>query len=71
MTLILLNLYGVNTTSLIAGLGIAGAVLGLALQDALKDIFNGLSIIFDNYFVVGDLVDYNGFVGTVTDFGLK
>ena len=58
---ILLNLYGVNTTSLIAGLGIAGVALAFGLQEALKDIVSGIGIIMDNYFVVGDVVDYNGF----------
>lgn len=71
MCIILLNLYGVNTASLIAGLGVAGVALAFGLQEALKDIVSGISIIFDNYFVVGDIVDYNGFIGTVTEFGLK
>ncbi len=71
MVLALLSLYGFNINSLLAGLGIAGVVLGLGLQDALKDIFSGISIIFDDYFVVGDIVDYEGFVGTIIEFGLK
>lgn len=71
MVLVLLDLYGIDTSSIIAGLGIAGVVLGFALQDALKDIINGITIIMDNYFVVGDYVDYNGFVGIVIEFGLK
>ena len=40
MIILVLNLYGVNTTSLIAGLGVAGVVLGFALQEALKDFIN-------------------------------
>jgi len=71
IAIVLLNLYGVNTTSLIAGLGIAGVVIGFALQEALKDFINGISIIFDNYFVVGDIVEFEGFTGTVIEFGLK
>lgn len=71
MALFLLNLYGINTNSLIAGLGVAGVVLGFALQEALKDIINGISIIFDNYFVVGDIVTFEDFTGTVIEFGLK
>lgn len=69
--LIILNIYGVNTTSVLAGLGIAGVVIGLALQDALKDIIGGINIIMDNYYVVGDLVKINDFTGYVTHFGLK
>lgn len=71
MILLLLNLYGINTTSLITGLGIAGVVVGLGLQDVLKDVFNGISIIFDNYYIIGDIVEYEGFTGTVIEFGLK
>lgn len=71
LIIILLNLYGVNTTSLIAGLGIAGVALAFGLQEALKDIVSGIGIIMDNYFVVGDVVDYNGFTGTITELGLK
>ena len=71
MILSLLNLYGVNTASFLTGLGLAGALLGLSLQDTLKDVLNGISIIFDNYFVVGDIVTYDDFTGTVIGFGLK
>lgn len=71
MVIFLLNLYGVDTTSVITGLGIVGVVLGFALQEALKDIISGISIIFDDYFVVGDIVEYDGFTGTVIEFGLK
>jgi len=70
-SIILLQIFGVNTKSLIAGLGIAGVVIGLALQDALKDIISGVSIIMDDYFVVGDLVEIKGFKGTVVSLGLK
>lgn len=69
--LMILNIYGINTTSILAGLGIVGVVIGLALQDALKDIIGGINIIMDNYYVVGDLITVNTFTGTVTEFGLK
>ena len=69
--LYILEVYGIDTKSLIAGIGVAGVVLGLALQDFLKDLISGLSIILDNYFVVGDIVEYDGFTGEVVEFGLK
>lgn len=69
--LIILDIYGVNTTSLIAGLGVMGLLVGLSLQDALKDIISGINIIMDNYYVVGDKIKYKDFVGTVISFGLK
>lgn len=69
--LYILNTYGIDTKSLLAGIGIAGVVIGLALQDLLKDLISGLSIILDNYFVIGDVVEYDGFTGEVIEFGLK
>lgn len=66
-----LNLYGVDTKALIASLGVAGAVLGLALQDTIKDFISGITIIMDNFYVVGDIVTYNNFTGEVIDLGFK
>ncbi len=72
--IIILELFGIDTISIIAGLGVVGVVLGLALQDTLKDIISGITIILENYFVVGDIVRYpntNNFTGEVISFGLK
>ena len=69
--IIILDVYGVDTTSIIAGLGVVGVVIGLAFQEALKDIINGINIIMDDYYVVGDVIIYNNFEGTVISFGLK
>lgn len=66
-----LNLYGVDTKALVASLGVVGAVLGLALQDTIKDFISGITIIMDNFFVVGDIVTFNNFTGEVIDMGLK
>ena len=69
--LILLQLNGVDVSSFLAGLGIVGIVVGLALQDWLKDIIRGISILSDSYFSVGDVVKYNGIEGKVLVIGLK
>ena len=65
------DLYGIKVTSLIASLGVASAVSALALQDTLKDVISGTSIIMDNYYVVGDYVKYKNFTGTVIQLGLR
>lgn len=67
----ILKLYGVDTTSIIASLGVFAAVIGLAFQDILKDLLAGISIIFDNKYAVGDVVEINGFKGTVIELGLR
>lgn len=67
----ILKVYGVDTTSIIASLGVFAAVIGLAFQDIVKDLLAGIAIIFDNKYVVGDIVEINGFKGTVISLGLR
>lgn len=67
----ILELYGVDTKSLVAGLGVMGVVIGLALQDFLKDIIMGVTILGENYFSVGDIVTIGSFTGKVVEFGLR
>lgn len=67
----ILGVYGVDVGSLIAGLGILGAVVGLAFQDTLKDLFAGVSIILENHYAIGDNIEINGFRGEVIFLGLK
>ena len=69
--LILLQTNGVDVSSMIAGVGIVSIILGLAIQDALKDIIRGFSILSENYFSVGDVVSYNNITGKVLELGLK
>ena len=52
----LLDIWGVDIGPLLAGLGIAGLAIALALQPALGNIFSGLSMIFDKSIGIGDVV---------------
>ena len=69
--LFLLQVNGVDISSIIAGVGIFGVVFGLAIQDWLKDIIRGSSILSDEYFQVGDIVKYNDIEAKVLVIGLK
>lgn len=69
--ILILDVYGVNTTSLIASLGVVTAIIGLAFQDTIKDFLAGVFLIFDNAYAVGDTVKINGFTGEVVSLGLK
>lgn len=66
----ILGVYGVDTSGILASLGIAGLVIGLALQDIIADFVAGIFILFDNQYVIGDVVKINGFKGEVIGFGL-
>lgn len=67
----ILSVFGVNTAAIITGLGVASLVIGLAFQDILKDILVGVSVLFEGWFAVGDLVKIGQFEGTVISLGLK
>ncbi len=69
--LALLQINGIDVSSVLAGVGILGVIFGLAIQDWLKDIIRGSSILSDNYFSVGDIVKYNDVEGKVLVIGLK
>lgn len=66
-----LSILGINITSIVAGLGVASVILSLALKDMMQDVLSGMSIIMEDQFDIGDLVEINGFTGTVVDLGLK
>ncbi len=69
--MILANL-GVNVTSLVAGLGIGGLAIAMALKNILTDIFSSFSILIDKPFVVGDFIALNDkHQGTVKKIGIK
>ncbi|MGN1319152.1 MAG: mechanosensitive ion channel family protein [Lachnospirales bacterium] len=67
----ILQIYGVNVASLVAGLGILGIIVGFALQDALKDFMMGISIVWDKFYKVGDFVKYKNIEGKIVDFNIK
>ncbi len=69
--ILILNVYNVNTSAILASFGVIGAVLGLAMQDLLKDIIAGLTILFEDQYRVGDWIQVGDFKGEVTFLGLK
>ncbi|MGZ4959513.1 MAG: mechanosensitive ion channel family protein [Methylomonas sp.] len=69
--LLTLDNLGVNITSLIAGLGIGGIAVALAVQNVLGDLLASISITMDKPFVIGEFVALDNFMGTVEDIGIK
>lgn len=69
--LVILEINDINVRSLLAGIGIVSVVIGLAVQDALKDIIRGTTILSDEYFKVGDVVKYGEIEGVVMVLGLR
>ena len=69
--LIILEIYGVNVSSIFASVGIISIIIGFAIQDALKDIIKGFDIMTDSYYRVGDVIKYKDVTGKVLAIGLK
>lgn len=69
--LIILQIFGVDISSMLAAAGIASVIIAFAIQDALKDIIRGFDIVSDNYYNVGDIVKIGTFEGKVLAVGLK
>ena len=67
-----LRIWDVNITPYLVGAGIAGLVLGMALQDTMKNVFGGVSLILDKNFNIGDAVRLeSGELGTIKEIGLR
>ena len=68
---LILTALGVNTTELLAGLGILGLILGLGVTSLIEDIVAGIFIIAERLFDVGDIIVLDGFRGTVVSIGIR
>ena len=66
-----LTILGVNLGPLLASAGIAGVAIGLAAQTIVKDVLNGMLIILEDQFNVGDTVRLTGMTGTVEAMSLR
>lgn len=66
-----LEKWGYNTTTILAGLGVGGLAIALAAQKTIENLFGGVSVISDRPVSVGDFCRFGDRVGTVEDIGLR
>ena len=71
VALLLLDNLGIDVTALVAGLGVGGIAVALAVQNILGDLFASLSIVLDKPFAVGDFLIIDEHMGAVENVGLK
>lgn len=69
--LLILDNFGINVTALVAGLGVGGIAIALAVQSTLGDLLCSLSIVLDRPFEVGDFIITGDITGTVEKIGIK
>lgn len=69
--LLVVSNFGINVTSLIAGLGIGGLAIAIAMQNILSDLFSSFVIHFDKPFTPGDFIIVGDYMGVVDKVGIK
>lgn len=66
-----LSAIGINLSTIFASLGIVALIIGFAAESLIADIITGIFLVFEDDFNVGDIVEYNGFRGTVDSIGIR
>jgi MscS family membrane protein len=66
-----LSIWGYDTSTILAGLGVGGLAIALAAQKTIENLFGGISIIGDRPVLVGDACRFGDRTGTVTHIGLR
>ncbi len=66
-----LSAIGINLSTIFASIGIVALVIGFAAESLIEDIVTGIFLVFEDEFNVGDIIEYNGFRGTVISIGVR
>lgn len=66
-----LRILGVNVGTIVASVGILTLVVGFGAESLIADVITGLFMIFENQYNVGDIVEVDGFRGTVVAIGIR
>jgi MscS family membrane protein len=66
-----LSVWGYNTSTILAGLGVGGLAVALAAQKTIENLFGGVSVIGDRPVLVGDVCRFGDRTGTVVHIGLR
>jgi len=66
-----LSVWGYNTSTIVAGLGVGGLAVALAAQKTIENLFGGISVIGDRPVLVGDVCRFGNETGTVMHIGLR
>lgn len=68
---LVLSVFGVDIITILAGLGIIALIVGFGAESLIADVVTGMFILIDNQYNIGDIIEINGFRGTVTDISVR
>ena len=71
LVIILGNVFNVNITALVAGLGVGGVAIALASKESIENLLGSFTIFFDKPFAVGDIITLGGVTGIVEKVGFR
>ena len=66
-----LSILGVNVSTIVASVGVLALIVGFSAESLITDVVTGAFMIFENQYNVGDIVEVDGFRGTVTNIGIR
>ena len=66
-----LSIVGVNVSTIVASVGIVALIVGFSAESLISDVVTGAFMLFENQYNVGDIVEVNGFRGTVREIGIR
>lgn len=66
-----LSILGVNVSTIVASVGIVALIVGFSAESLIADVVTGAFMIFENHYNVGDIIEVDGFRGTVSDIGIR
>ena len=66
-----LSTLGVNLTTILASVGVLALIIGFGAQSLVEDLVTGLFLVFEDEFNVGDIIEADGFRGTVESIGIR
>ncbi len=68
---IILRIFTVDIGTILAGLGIIALIIGFGAESLIADIVTGMFILIDNQYNIGDIIEVDGFRGTVTEINVR
>lgn len=66
-----LSILGVDVGTMLAGVGVIALILGFGAESLIADVVTGIFMIFENEYNIGDIIEVNGFRGTVDHIGIR
>lgn len=66
-----LSIIGVNVSTIFASVGIVALILGFGAESLVADMVTGVFILFENQYNIGDIIEVDGFRGTVQEIGIR